>query len=61
MTVSIPIMIAAMSFGGALSKKTKIALASSATGVGTATKRVYLKRNGKQHSYSSVNIIEAAG
>ncbi|MDQ0064030.1 glutamate synthase-related protein [Paenibacillus harenae] len=37
MTVSIPIMIAAMSFGGALSKSTKIALARAATAVGTAT------------------------
>ncbi|MMZ55550.1 glutamate synthase subunit alpha [compost metagenome] len=37
MTVSIPIMIAAMSFGGALSKSTKIALAKAATAVGTAT------------------------
>lgn len=30
-------MIAAMSFGGALSKRTKIALAKAATAVGTAT------------------------
>ncbi|WP_244527494.1 FMN-binding glutamate synthase family protein [Lihuaxuella thermophila] len=37
MTLSIPIMIAAMSFGGALSKKTKVALAKAATAVGTAT------------------------
>jgi len=37
MTISIPIMIAAMSFGGALSKNTKIALAKAATAVGTAT------------------------
>lgn len=37
MTISIPIMIAAMSFGGALSKSTKIALAKAATTVGTAT------------------------
>ncbi len=37
LTLSIPIMIAAMSFGGALSKKTKIALAKAATAVGTAT------------------------
>lgn len=37
MTISIPIMIAAMSFGGALSKSTKIALAKAATAVGTAT------------------------
>ncbi|MDD2211790.1 MAG: FMN-binding glutamate synthase family protein [Clostridia bacterium] len=35
--ISIPIMIAAMSFGGALSKKTKIALAKAATMAGTAT------------------------
>ncbi|WP_282198628.1 FMN-binding glutamate synthase family protein [Collibacillus ludicampi] len=37
LTLSIPIMIAAMSFGGALSKSTKIALAKAATAVGTAT------------------------
>ncbi|MCQ6562560.1 FMN-binding glutamate synthase family protein [Paenibacillus mendelii] len=37
MTISIPIMIAAMSFGGALSKSAKIALAKAATAVGTAT------------------------
>lgn len=37
LTISIPIMIAAMSFGGALSKSTKIALAKAATMVGTAT------------------------
>jgi methylamine---glutamate N-methyltransferase subunit C len=37
LTISIPIMIAAMSFGGALSKNTKIALAKGATAVGTAT------------------------
>lgn len=37
LTISIPIMIAAMSFGGALSKSTKIALAKAATSVGTAT------------------------
>lgn len=37
MTLSIPIMIAAMSFGGALSKSAKIALAKAATAVGTAT------------------------
>ncbi|MBH8597400.1 FMN-binding glutamate synthase family protein [Thermoactinomyces sp. CICC 10523] len=37
MTISIPIMIAAMSFGGALSKPAKIALAKAATMVGTAT------------------------
>lgn len=37
LTISIPIMIAAMSFGGALSKNTKIALAKAATAVGTAT------------------------
>lgn len=37
MTLSIPIMIAAMSFGGALSKSTKIALAKAASAAGTAT------------------------
>lgn len=37
LTISIPVMIAAMSFGGALSKSTKIALAKAATAVGTAT------------------------
>ncbi|MDN4592356.1 FMN-binding glutamate synthase family protein [Polycladomyces subterraneus] len=37
LTISIPIMIAAMSFGGALSKSAKIALARAATAVGTAT------------------------
>ncbi|MEJ8545044.1 FMN-binding glutamate synthase family protein [Brevibacillus borstelensis] len=37
LTLSIPIMIAAMSFGGALSKSTKIALAKAATAAGTAT------------------------
>lgn len=37
MTISIPIMIAAMSFGGALSKSAKIALAKAATAAGTAT------------------------
>lgn len=37
MTLSIPIMIAAMSFGGALNKSTKIALAKAATAVGTAS------------------------
>ncbi|MDR6224074.1 FMN-binding glutamate synthase family protein [Desmospora profundinema] len=37
LTISIPIMIAAMSFGGALSKNTKIALAKASTAVGTAT------------------------
>lgn len=37
MTISIPIMIAGMSFGGALSKSTKIALAKAATAAGTAT------------------------
>lgn len=37
LTISIPIMIAAMSFGGALSKSTKIALAKGATFAGTAT------------------------
>ncbi|MGA8942781.1 MAG: FMN-binding glutamate synthase family protein [Thermoactinomyces sp.] len=36
-TISIPVMIAAMSFGGALSKSAKIALAKAATAVGTAT------------------------
>lgn len=35
--LSIPMMIAAMSFGGALSKKTKIALAKAASKIGTAT------------------------
>lgn len=35
--LSIPIMIAAMSYGGALSKKTKIALAKAASKIGTAT------------------------
>ncbi|WP_124728538.1 FMN-binding glutamate synthase family protein [Staphylospora marina] len=37
LTISIPIMIAAMSFGGALSKSAKIALAKAATMAGTAT------------------------
>ncbi len=37
LTISIPIMIAAMSFGGALSKNAKIALAKAATMAGTAT------------------------
>lgn len=37
LTVSIPILIAAMSFGGALSKNAKIALAKAATRIGTAT------------------------
>lgn len=37
MTISIPIMIAAMSFGGALSKSAKIALAKAASKIGTAT------------------------
>lgn len=37
LTISIPIMIAAMSFGGALSKSAKIALAKAASKVGTAT------------------------
>lgn len=37
LTVSIPILIAAMSFGGALSKRAKIALAQAATAIGTAT------------------------
>ena len=35
--LSIPIMIAAMSYGGALSKSTKIALAKAASKIGTAT------------------------
>jgi len=35
--ISIPIMIAAMSFGGALSKRSKIALAKAASLIGTAT------------------------
>lgn len=37
LTLSIPIMIAAMSYGGALSKNAKIALAHAATRIGTAT------------------------
>lgn len=37
LTVSIPILIAGMSFGGALSKKAKIALAKGAALAGTAT------------------------
>lgn len=37
LTIDIPVMIAAMSFGGALSKRAKIALAKAATSVGTAT------------------------
>lgn len=37
LTISTPIMIAAMSFGGALSKSTKIALAKGASKIGTAT------------------------
>lgn len=37
LTIAIPVMIAAMSFGGALSKRAKIALARAATLVGTAT------------------------
>jgi glutamate synthase domain-containing protein 2 len=37
LTISIPIMIAAMSFGGALSKSAKLALAKAATAAGTAT------------------------
>jgi glutamate synthase domain-containing protein 2 len=37
LTISIPVMIAAMSFGGALSKNAKIALAKAATALGTAT------------------------
>src|SRR5690606_12835665 len=35
--IQIPIMIAAMSYGGALSKRAKIALAKAASAVGTAT------------------------
>ncbi|MCF6093771.1 FMN-binding glutamate synthase family protein [Microaerobacter geothermalis] len=37
LTISIPIMIAGMSFGGALSKNAKIALAKAASKIGTAT------------------------
>ncbi|WP_308460901.1 glutamate synthase-related protein [Brevibacillus formosus] len=37
LTITVPIMIAAMSFGGALSKNAKIALAKAATAIGTAT------------------------
>jgi len=37
LTIQIPIMIAAMSYGGALSKSAKIALAKAASSVGTAT------------------------
>jgi len=37
LNISIPIMIAAMSFGGALSKSAKIALAKAASRIGTAT------------------------
>ncbi|WP_025028700.1 FMN-binding glutamate synthase family protein [Caldalkalibacillus mannanilyticus] len=37
LTLSIPLMIAAMSFGGALSKSAKIALAKGASMIGTAT------------------------
>ncbi|BAD39915.1 FMN-binding glutamate synthase family protein [Symbiobacterium thermophilum] len=37
LTVAIPVLIAGMSFGGALSKRAKIALARAATAVGTAT------------------------
>lgn len=37
LTLSIPIVIAAMSFGGALSKRAKIALAKAASQIGTAT------------------------
>ncbi len=37
LTISIPVMIAAMSFGGALSKSAKIALAQAASALGTAT------------------------
>lgn len=35
--IEIPVMMAAMSFGGALSKRAKIALAKAATNLGTAT------------------------
>lgn len=37
LTVSVPILIAGMSFGGALSKSAKIALAKGASRIGTAT------------------------
>lgn len=37
LVIDIPVMIAAMSFGGALSKRAKIALAKAATQTGTAT------------------------
>jgi len=37
LTIAVPIMIAGMSFGGALSKSAKLALAKAATAVGTAT------------------------
>ncbi|MFO7263581.1 MAG: FMN-binding glutamate synthase family protein [Bacillota bacterium] len=37
LTIAIPIMVAAMSFGGALSKSAKIALAKGASMIGTAT------------------------
>lgn len=37
LTIAIPIMIAGMSFGGALSLRAKVALARAATAVGTAT------------------------
>ncbi|UFJ38962.1 FMN-binding glutamate synthase family protein [Brevibacillus humidisoli] len=37
LTLSIPVMVAAMSFGGALSKRAKIALAKAESIVGTAT------------------------
>jgi len=37
MTISIPVMVAAMSFGGALSKSAKIAAAKAAAAAGTAT------------------------
>ncbi|MDI3256814.1 MAG: FMN-binding glutamate synthase family protein [Kyrpidia sp.] len=37
LTLSMPILIAGMSFGGALSKRAKIALARAASAVGTAT------------------------
>lgn len=37
LTIAIPVMIAAMSFGGALSKSAKIALAKAASAIGTAT------------------------
>lgn len=37
LTISMPLMIAAMSYGGALSKKAKVALAKGASRAGTAT------------------------